>query len=189
MFSGSSETWWGMASQTRQVEDRFVQQWGDMASLWGVSAAMGRIHGLLYITGQALTAEQIMERLQLSRGAVSMGLRALITWGTVRRHHLPGQRKQYFVAEPDPWTWLKRVIAERRRREADPIIAAIGDCLTLARQAPADDPDVRATAERLERLTEFMSIFCRAIDVFLALDRETIVGLLSMAEEPPEPAR
>jgi HTH-type transcriptional regulator, glycine betaine synthesis regulator len=188
VVSGLIETWWQMDSQTRQIEDRFVQQWGDMASLWGVSAAMGRIHGLLYISGKALTAEEIMERLQLSRGAVSMGLRALMSWGTVRRHHRPGQRKHYFVAEPDPWTWLKRVIAERRRREADPIVEAIGDCLTLARQAQPDDPNVQATAERLERLVEFMRVFCRAIDVYLALDRETIVGLLSMAEETPEAA-
>jgi DNA-binding transcriptional regulator GbsR (MarR family) len=188
MISAIIETWWWMDSLTPQVEDRFVQQWGDMASLWGVSAAMGRIHGLLYISGQALTADEIMARLRLSRGAVSMGLRALMAWGTVRRHHRPGERKQYFVAEPDPWTWLKRVIAERRRREADPIIEAIGECLTLARQAPADDPEVRATAERLERLTEFMRVFCRAIDVYLALDRETIVGVLSMVEENAEPA-
>ena len=174
--------------RTRQVEDRFVQQWGDMASLWGVSTAMGRIHGLLYITGRALTAEEIMERLQLSRRAVSIGLRALMACGTVRRHHLPGQRRQYFVAEPDPWTWLKRVIAERRRREADPIIEAIGDCLALARPAPADELEARATAERLERLVEFTRVLCRAIDVYLALDRDTIVGLLSMVEESAAPA-
>src|ERR671939_20575 len=133
-----------MDEKTRRIEDRFVQQWGDMASLWGVSTAMGRIHGLLYITGRALTAEEIMERLQLSRGAVSMGLRALMAWGTVRRHHRPGQRKQYFVAEPDPWTWLKRVIAERRRREADPIIGAIGECLALTQQGPAADGELAA---------------------------------------------
>src|SRR5262245_6404450 len=141
-------------SRATEVEDRFVQQWGDMATLWGVSAAMGRIHGLLFISGRALTAEDLMARLQLSRGAVSMGLRALIAWGTVRRHYLPGQRKQYFVAEPDPWTWLKRVIAERRRREADPIIDAIGECLVLARQAAdhagngTSDADVDAMRER-----------------------------------------
>ena len=168
----------------RAVEDRFIQQWGDMATLWGVSAAMGRIHGLLYITGRAMTAEEIMERLQLSRGGVSMALRALITWGTVRRHYLPGRRKQHFVAEQDPWTWLKRVIAERRRREADPIINAIGECLVLARQAPLDDADLAATCERLERLVEFMRVFCRAIEVFLELDRETIIGLLNMVGEP-----
>ena len=177
-----------MSEVAGTVEERFVQQWGDMAAIWGVGAAMGRIHGLLYITGKALTAEEIAERLQLSRGAVSMGLRALLTWGTVRRHHLPGQRKQYFVAEQDPWTWLKRVIAERRRREADPIIEAIGECLALAQQGPADDTELAAARERLERLVEFMRVFCRAIDVFLELDRDTIVGLLSAIDEPA-PAR
>jgi DNA-binding transcriptional regulator GbsR (MarR family) len=163
-----------------------------MAVVWGVSAAMGRIHGLLYVTGRAMTAEEIMERLQLSRGAVSMALRALLTWGTVRRHHLPGQRKQHFVAEQDPWTWLKRVIAERRRREADPIVDAIGECLALVQGAPPDDADdavaraadAAALRERLERLVEFMRVFCRAIDVFLELDRATIVGLLNAVGEP-----
>jgi DNA-binding transcriptional regulator GbsR (MarR family) len=172
-----------MDERLREVEDRFIQQWGDMATLWGVSAAMGRIHGLLYITGEALTADEIMARLQLSRGGVSMALRALMTWGTVRRQHLPGQRRQRFVAEQDPWTWLKRVIAERRRREVDPIVNAIGECLALARQSPAGEPGQAATVERLERLVEFMSVFCRALAVFLALDRETGVGLLAAAEE------
>ena len=178
-----------MSGGVRAVEDRFIQQWGDMATLWGVSAAMGRIHGLLYITGRAMTAEEIMARLQLSRGGVSMALRALLTWGTVRRHYLPGQRKQHFVAEQDPWTWLKRVIAERRRREVDPIVDAIADCLALAQQAPADDADMAATRERLERLVAFMRVFCQAIDVFLELDRETIVGLLNAVAEPAAAAR
>jgi DNA-binding transcriptional regulator GbsR (MarR family) len=178
----------GMDDSVRAVEDRFIQHWGDMATLWGVSAAMGRIHGLLYITGRAMTAEEIMARLQISRGGVSMALRALLAWGTVRRHYLPGQRKQHFVAEQDPWTWLKRVIAERRRREADPLVEAIRDCLALAREAPGDDADLAATRERLERLVEFMQLFCRAIDLFLALDREAVVNILSAIGEP-EPTR
>jgi HTH-type transcriptional regulator, glycine betaine synthesis regulator len=175
------------ADQVREIEDRFAQQWGDMATLWGVSAAMGRIHGLLYITGRAMTAEEIMERLQISRGGVSMALRALMGWGTVRRQHLPGQRRQHFVAEQDPWTWLKRVIAERRRREVDPIVAAITECLTLARQIPTDHPDQAAMVDRLERLTEFVGVFCRAIEVFLALDRDTVMGLLEAVEGSAEP--
>ncbi len=172
-----------MDDAVRAVEDRFIQHWGGLATLWGVSAAMGRIHGLLYITGRAMTAEEIMARLTMSRGGVSMALRALLGWGTVRRHFLPGQRKQHFVAEQDPWTWFKRVIAERRRREADPLVDAIGDCLALAQQAPADDADLAATRERLERLVEFMGLFCRATDLFLALDREAIVNLLSAVGE------
>src|SRR4051812_39367552 len=161
-----------MNDGVRAVEDRFVQHWGDMATLWGVSSAMGRIHGLLYITGRAMTAEEIMARLQISRGGVSMALRGLVAWGTVRRQFLPGQRKQHFVAEQDPWTWFKRVIAERRRREADPVIDAIADCLALAQRTPVDDADLAVTRERLERLVEFMRVFCRAIDVYLSLDRE-----------------
>lgn len=177
-----------MDEAVRAVEDRFIQHWGDMAALWGVSAAMGRIHGLLYISGRAMTAEEIMTRLQISRGGASMALRALVAFGTVRRHYLPGQRKQHFVAEQDPWTWFRRVIAERRRRGADPVVDAIVDCLALAQRAPADAADLAATQERLERLVEFMRLFCRAVDLFLALDREAIVNVVS-ALGGPERAR
>src|SRR5215211_5497502 len=168
LYSNSSESLVMTEDAVRAVEDRFIQYWGDMATLWGVSSAMGRIHGLLYITGRAMTAEEIMARLQLSRGGVSMALRGLEAGGTVRRHYLPGQRKQHFVAEQDPWTWFKRVIAERRRREVDPAVDAIVDCLALAQRAPADAADLAATQERLERLVGFMRLFCRAIDLFLA---------------------
>src|SRR4051794_6890318 len=167
-----------MEDSVRAVEDRFVQHWGDMAALWGGSAAMGRTHGLLYIPGRAMPAEEIMARLQISRGGASMALRGLLAWGTVRRHYLPGQRKQHFVAEQDPWTWFKRVIAERRRREADPLVEAISDCLLMAQQSPVDAADLAATRDRLERLVEFMQLFCRAIDVYLSLDREAIVNIL-----------
>jgi HTH-type transcriptional regulator, glycine betaine synthesis regulator len=177
-----------MEDSVRAVEDRFVQHWGDMAALWGGSAAMGRTHGLLYITGRAMTAEEIMTRLQISRGGVSMALRALLAVGTVRRHYLPGQRKQHFVAEQDPWTWFKRVIAERRRREVDPVVDAVVHCLALSQRAPADAADLAATQERLERLVEFMRLFCRAIDLFLALDREAIVNILSALGDQ-KPAR
>jgi HTH-type transcriptional regulator, glycine betaine synthesis regulator len=156
-----------MEDSVRAVEDRFVQHWGDMAALWGGSAAMGRTHGLLYITGRAMTAEEIMTRLQISRGGASMAL---------------------CVAEQDPWTWFKRVIAERRRREVDPVVDAVVHCLALSQRAPADAADLAATQERLERLVEFMRLFCRAIDLFLALDREAIVNILSALGDQ-KPAR
>ena len=109
----------------------------------------------------------------LARGAARMALAGV-----------PDIHAQHFVAEQDPWTWFKRVIAERRRREADPIVDTISDCLSLAHQAPADDADLAATRERLERLVEFMRLFCRAIDLFLALDREAFVDILSAIGEP-----
>lgn len=180
-----------MDELARAIEDRYVQQWGDMATLWGVPATVGRIHGWLYISGQAATAEELMARLQLSRGGVSMALRTLVAWGLVRRQFPPGQRRQQFVAEQDPWTWLRRVIAERRRQEVEPLVDAVRDCLALARLEPPEQapPAIAAVRERLERMVEFLGVFDRALDLFLALDRDTLLALLAAVEQGDPPAQ
>ena len=70
-------------SQLIEVEDEFVELWNNMASLWGISPTMARIHGLLYITGESLSMDDIMARLGISRGNVSMNLIKLLEWGLV----------------------------------------------------------------------------------------------------------
>src|SRR5207249_6839712 len=83
------------------VEDQFVELWNNMASLWGISPTMARIHGLLYICSAALSMDDIMERLGISRGNVSMNLSKLVEWGLVRRLHKRGDRKEYYESLSD----------------------------------------------------------------------------------------
>src|SRR3974390_2921336 len=61
-----------LADRLPTVEDQFVELWNNMAGLWGISPTMARIHGLLYICGAALSMDDIMARLSLSRGNVSI---------------------------------------------------------------------------------------------------------------------
>src|SRR4051812_30279959 len=92
-----------MEEPIEQIQDRFINEWGDLVTVWGLNKTMGQIHALLYTPGQPMTADEIMERLNISRGNVSMNLRALMSWGVVHRQHRKGDRKQYFIAEEDPW--------------------------------------------------------------------------------------
>src|SRR5262249_20782467 len=84
------------AARLEKVEDEFVELWNNMASLWGVSPTMARIHGLLYITGASLSMDDIMARLGISRGNVSMNLSKLLEWALVRRVHKRGDRREYY---------------------------------------------------------------------------------------------
>ncbi|PSQ83259.1 MAG: hypothetical protein BRD40_02140 [Bacteroidetes bacterium QS_1_65_9] len=54
--------------------------WGEMASTWGINRTMAKIHALLYCAEQPLNTDQIMERLDVSRGNVNMNLRSLVDW-------------------------------------------------------------------------------------------------------------
>ena len=58
-----------------QVKENFILHWGEMGSLWGINRTMAQIHALLFITDHPLSANEIMDELQISRGNVSMALR------------------------------------------------------------------------------------------------------------------
>ncbi|MGP1345803.1 MAG: GbsR/MarR family transcriptional regulator [Phycisphaerales bacterium] len=109
------------------AQDRFISTWGQMGSAWGISRTMAEVHALLYITGQAMCTDDVMERLSISRGNASMSLRALEDWGIVQRVHRRGDRKEYFQAESDVWTMFRTIARERKKRELDPLVQALFD--------------------------------------------------------------
>ncbi len=105
-----------------EVEREFVDLWRRMASLWGISPTMAQIHGLLFLTGEVLSMDDLMARLGISRGNVSMNLTRLVEWGLVRRVHRRGDRRDYYEALSDVWEMFTVVAAQRKRREIDPML-------------------------------------------------------------------
>src|SRR5258708_6784142 len=111
-----------------EVEQRFVELWGDMSSWWGVSRTMAEIHGLLYITGEHLAAEQTQQPRGISRGNVSMNIRTLVEWGLVRRVRKRGDRRDYYESLTDVWEMFTVLATQRKRREIDPVIRTLHQC-------------------------------------------------------------
>ena len=110
------------------VEREFVDLWRSMSSLWGISPTMAQIHGLLFISGEALSADDIMVRLDTSRGNVSMNLTRLVEWGLVRRVHRRGDRRDYYESLGDVWEMFTVVAGQRKRREIDPMLNTLRQC-------------------------------------------------------------
>lgn len=108
-----------------EAKQKFIQAWGTLGSNWGINKAMAQIHALLLLSTEPLSAEEIMDELQMSRGNVNMNLRALMDWGIVRKEHKVGERKEFFSTGKDVWDLAKQVSRERRRREIEPIIKVL----------------------------------------------------------------
>jgi DNA-binding transcriptional regulator GbsR (MarR family) len=133
----------------RQAQDRFIALWAQMGSSWGIPRSMAEVHALLFIAGSPMNPDQIMRRLNLSRGSVSMTLRALVEWGIVWRCPVRGERKEYFQAEQDVWKLFRTIIRERKKREVDPLMEALRDCRSLTEAASGGrriGPDAAALA-------------------------------------------
>lgn len=108
-----------------EAKQKFIQAWGTLGSNWGINKAMAQIHALLLLATEPLSAEEIMEELQMSRGNVNMNLRALMDWGIVRKEHKVGERREFFSTGKDVWDLAKQVSKERRRREIEPILRVL----------------------------------------------------------------
>lgn len=146
-------------TQLTDAQDRFVAAWGKMGTAWGISRTMAEVHALLYITGAPLCTDDVMERLQISRGNASMSLRALLEWGIVERVHRRGDRKEYFQAEQDVWALFRSIVRERMKREVDPMRASLYEIRDLTSERVsknAQDPALVAHNHRLDSMLEFL---------------------------------
>ena len=157
-------------SRHQRALDEFVLLWGEMATQWGINRTMAQIHALLYASESPLDTDEIMERLQISRGNANMNLRALLDWNLARKTHQTGSRKDYFVGEKDVWTIATTIIEERQRREIKPVQKALGGVARTLRGGAETTPDERILAERVEalvRLTDLLDGFTTTLLPFL----------------------
>ncbi len=124
-----------------EAKQKFTEAWGKLGSEWGINRTMAQIHALLLITPGALSTEEIMEKLSISRGNANMTLRDLIGWGLIEKQLKPGERKEYFFADKDIWNIARQVAKERRKRELDPVIKLLDELAKV--EGDANDPDFK----------------------------------------------
>ena len=139
------------------AQQKFILHWGEMGTRWGVNRTVAQIHALLYLSPDPLPAEEIAATLGVARSNVSTSLRELEGWGIVRVVHLLGDRRDHFVSLPDVWEMFRIIAQERKRREVDPTLAVLKECVQLARETSPGDKHMR---ERLLAMLEFMESMC-----------------------------
>jgi DNA-binding transcriptional regulator GbsR (MarR family) len=160
----------------------FIRRWGELSGYWGINRTMAELHALLYISADALCADEIMAALQISRGNTSMNLRQLLDWGLVSRVHRKGDRKEYFTAETDVWEMFQTIVRERRRREVEPIIETIARCQRMVADGMSELSDSeRREADvylhRLQSMDQFLIGVNQLLNLLLASGRDSITQL------------
>jgi DNA-binding transcriptional regulator GbsR (MarR family) len=145
---------------------------GRLIEFWGFKRNMGRIWAVLYLSDQALSAQELQHRLQLSAGAVSMTLKSLGQWRVVRRVWVQGERRDYFEAEGNFWRMISRVFEERERREILDAIDVMEEALEHLRvRLETCEGKERARAEvqvaRIEQLLDLARLGQSLLDRLL----------------------
>jgi DNA-binding transcriptional regulator GbsR (MarR family) len=125
-----------------EAKAQFIHTWGVTGASWGVSKTLAQVHALLLVSPVALSTEDLMAQLKISRGNASMTVRELLDWGLIYKELRPGERREFFVAEKDMLQVTRCIIRARKRRELDQMKRRI-DQLAAVPGNPAD-ADYRA---------------------------------------------
>jgi DNA-binding transcriptional regulator GbsR (MarR family) len=141
------------------AKQAFVEAWGTLGTNWGINRTMAQIHALLLVSENPLSTDEIMDKLDISRGNANMNIRTLIDWGLAERKVKLGERMEYFVGEKDIWKVAVKIIRERRKREIDPLRASLKDLRMID-----DKNEKKEEYQRFMKLMDDIDLLAEATD-------------------------
>src|SRR5215470_3598761 len=116
---------------------------GEMGTRWGINRSVAQIHALLYLAPQPVHADEIAETLGIARSNVSVGLKELVSWELVQVTHTLGDRRDFFVAQQDPWEVIRMIVEGRKRREIDPTLTFLRECAATMQKDNETPAEIR----------------------------------------------
>ena len=157
-----------------EAKQQFIGSWGAFGTHWGINRTMAQIHALLLVSPDAMTQDDIMEELNISRGNTNMNIRELINWGLVERVILSGERKEYFTAEKDIWKVVKQIVRERKKRELDPMLKLLDQLEDV--DGDKRDKNVKTFVETISSIKRLGLQADKALDVMIRAEENWFVN-------------
>lgn len=161
------------------VTQKFILHWGEMGTRWGINRTVAQIHALLYLSSRPLHAEEIAAALSVARSNVSTSLKDLQNWGIVKVVHVMGDRRDHFESMKDVWEMFRIVLAERKKREIDPTVSVLRECVQDARKEKSN----RETLAKLTELQEFFEAMTAAYEQIQQIPTSGLVKFVRMGDK------
>lgn len=113
-----------------EIESEVIALFVQMADLLNLPRSVGEIYGILFVSTKPLCLDDCRLRLNISKGSTSQGLKILRSFGAVRSIYVPGDRKDYYVAE----TSLRKIAAGFASEQIQPHVASGQDRIVRIRK-------------------------------------------------------
>jgi len=135
---------------------KFISQYGEMASHWGLNRTECQVHALLFLSPKPLDAEEIAETLSVARSHAGNSLKELQSWGMVKSVRVLGSRREYFEVHSDVWDMFRQAVSEQKRREIDPWMRTLREA---ARELDDGSKDGGYAKKRVAEMLGFFETF------------------------------
>ena len=160
--------------------ERYILHWGEMGTRWGVNRSVAQVHALLYLSPKPIPADEIVQTLSIARSNVSTSLKELQGWGLVQLTHILGDRRDHFESKKDLWDLLMIIVEERKRREIDPTLTMLRECVAEAKEDKEIDPEIR---KRIQTTLEFVESMTSWYDQVKRIPKPTLVALVKLGDK------
>ena len=167
-------------SEVETVRQAFVQLWGSMGPFWGISPTTARVYSWLLSRAEPAHADDIVEGLEMSRGAVSMACRDLREWHLISPEKAPGSRRVTYRPATDLEKIIRNIVEIRKRREWDPILESLREWIPQLEADPS--PDAQVFRQRLESLESLIGLTDSLVKIFLRGGLVGRVGLKTLVK-------
>jgi DNA-binding transcriptional regulator GbsR (MarR family) len=157
------------------VNDSTVAGLGRLTGFFGFSDVMGRLYGTVLLSPEPMSLDDLAGSLEISKGSVSMNMRALERWGMAKEVWVRGERKKYYAAESDLWQVIRNVLGSRESREVQLALNVLGQSIAKLKTAeneltPEEQELARYYLERIADLQSFFQVAQLALSAVLGGD-------------------
>jgi len=170
-----------MSNVPEEIRESTMEAMGRITSFWGFSKIMGQMYGLLYLSSKPLTLDEMSESISVSKGNVSINIRALERWNMVKPVWVKGDRKDYYEAETDFWKIVRGVLREREKKEFDQALVSVSSNLKKAEEVhkTLKGADTAFAIDRLKKLEDFITTMDKLVGVLMTLEdlKRNFLGL------------
>jgi HTH-type transcriptional regulator, glycine betaine synthesis regulator len=137
-----------------ELEIEAIDMFINFLRIIGLQKSIGEIYGLLFVSGKPLAMDDIMNRLDISLGAASQGLKLLRGLGAVKAVYSPGDRRDHFAADLELSKFATVFIKEELRPRVERALERLQHMESLLAEMPAEER--QATSQRLIRLRHWL---------------------------------
>ena len=142
------------AVELKRIELEIIELFVHFAQMLDLPKSIGEIYGLLYATAEPLPLDEIVTRLQMSKGSASQGLRFLKNLNAVRTSYVVGDRRDHY----EPERRLRRLANGFLRERIEPHLENGKDRLNrIESLLEAEGEDEALLVERVEKLKNWHS--------------------------------
>lgn len=168
-----------MSDTAKLVTDNLVQSLGQLAESAGFNRMIGQIYALLYLSPVQLSLGEIAEKLNASKGNVSLNTKSMERWGMIKRFNRPSDRHDYYEADIDFWKVIRGILRNREKKLIGDFKNSVADSLKETKKSDTDK-DAKFHAARLKHMLDFMNTFNRFFNAYMAMERFSL-GRITLA--------